>query len=227
MSTEVLPQVLGFVVFIFSIIVHENAHGLAAEYFGDPTARSMGRITMNPVPHIDPVGSVLLPMFALVSGVPFIGWAKPVPVDSSNLRNPLKNGAWVAAAGPISNFILAFLGAILWIIVELVFKHNPGLYETGAQTLLFFKTLCYSLITFNCVLGIFNLLPIPPLDGHWILIRFLPRGPREAVASVGRFGFIILLAMLWTKALWWIIGPPVNLAINAYHSLVSGVVQFL
>jgi len=227
MSNEVLTQVLGFAVFIFSIIVHENAHGLAAEYFGDPTARSMGRITMNPVPHIDPVGSVLLPLFALVSGVPFIGWAKPVPVDSSNLRNRLTNGAWVAAAGPISNFILALLGAILLIIVGLVFKHNPSLHETGARTFQFFRVLCLSLIQFNCVLAIFNLLPIPPLDGHWILIRFLPQGPREAIASVGRFGFIILLALLWTKALWWIIGPPVNFAITTYQSLVVGVVRFL
>lgn len=225
MNTDILPQVLGFVVFIFSIIVHENAHGLAAEYFGDPTARSLGRITMNPVPHIDPIGSVLLPLFALVSGVPFIGWAKPVPVDSSNLRNPINSGAWVAAAGPISNFILAFFGAILWIVVGLLFKHVPGLYESGAQTLLFFQMLCGYLITFNCVLAIFNLLPIPPLDGHWILIRFLPPAAREAIASVGRFGFLILLGLLWTGALWWIIGPPFELARKGYYSLVTGAVQ--
>ena len=94
-------------VFVFSVVVHENAHGLAAERYGDPTARQMGRITMNPLPHIDPIGSVMLPLMALAAGLPFIGWAKPVPVNSANLRNPLVHNAYVAAAGPASNFLLA------------------------------------------------------------------------------------------------------------------------
>jgi Zn-dependent protease len=135
------------------------------------------------------------------------------------------HNAYVAAAGPASNFILAFLGAVLWIIVGLTFKHVPGLMDGGERTLLFFNTLCRSLIVFNCVLGVFNLMPIPPLDGHWILIRFLPPGPREAVASVGRFGFIILLLLLWTGALWWIIGPPFRLVVTAYQTLVSTAVR--
>jgi len=227
MNGDTLTSIVGFVVFIFSIIVHENAHGLVANYFGDPTAKQMGRITMNPIPHIDPVGSVMLPLVALVSGVPFIGWAKPVPVDTMNLRNPAKDHAWVAAAGPISNFVLAFAAALLWIVVRVVFKHIPGLYESGGNTLLFFDTVCRSLITFNCVLAVFNLLPIPPLDGHWILIRFLPEGPREAVRSVGRFGFIILILLLWTGALWWIIGPPFRFVVTGYYALVNGAIQML
>lgn len=227
MSVDPIATILGFVVFIFSIIVHENAHGVAANYFGDPTARLSGRITLNPIPHIDPVGSVLLPAVALTSGVPFLGWAKPVPVNPANLRNPLVHNAYVAAAGPASNFMLAFLGAILWIVVGLAFKHIPALSAESSRSLLFFNMLCNNLITYNCVLAIFNLLPIPPLDGHWILMRFLPPGPREAVASVGRFGFLILIGLLWSGILWRIIMLPLSLAVSGYHSLVNTALRWL
>jgi len=224
---EPLPAIVGFVVFIFSIIVHENAHGLAAEYFGDRTARDLGRITMNPIPHIDPIGSIILPLVALSSGIPLIGWAKPVPVDSSKLRHPLVHNAWVAAAGPISNFILAFAGAIIWIIVRVIFLRVPGLAESGEATLLFFNTFCYYMILYNCILAVFNLMPIPPLDGHWILIRFLPPGPREAIASVGRFGFLILIVLLWTGLLWKIIGPPFRFVTSGYFGLVETMTRLL
>jgi len=226
MQMDTLTGIVMFASFIFSIIVHENAHGLAAEHYGDPTARQMGRITMNPVPHIDPVGSVLIPLVGYFSGFLF-GWAKPVPVDSSNLRNPIKDNAVVAAAGPASNLLLALGASILWIIVRLTFKHVPGLFESAGQTLLFVDTLCRSMITVNCVLAIFNLLPIPPLDGHWILMRFLPPGPREALASVGRFGFIILILLLMTGALRFILGPPLTLAINGYYMLVNTALRLL
>jgi Zn-dependent protease len=227
MSGDPLSIAVGFVVFVFSIVVHENAHGIAAEYFGDPTARMMGRITLNPVSHIDPVGSILLPAVAMMSQVPFIGWAKPVPVNPANLRKPLVHNAYVAAAGPASNLLLALAGAILMIMVGLVFKHVPGLTVEGSRTALFFTTLCNNLILFNCVLAIFNLVPIPPLDGHWILIRFLPPGPREAIASVGRFGFIILIALLWSGILWKIISGPLLLTYNGYNALVNTALRFL
>lgn len=221
MSQDPISAILGFVVFIFSVVVHENAHGVAANHFGDPTALHMGRITLNPIPHIDPIGSILLPLMALLSGMPFIGWAKPVPVNVANLRNPLIHNAYVAAAGPASNFLLALAGSILWIVVEVAFKHVPGLAEGGAATRIFFARLCWNLIMFNCILAIFNLLPIPPLDGHWILLRFLPPGPREAIASVGRFGFFILLILLWSGILWAIIGPPLGLAVGFYTGFVN------
>lgn len=227
MSTDPLTIAVGFIVFVFSIIVHENAHGIAAEYFGDPTARMMGRITLNPIPHIDPVGSILLPGVALISQVPFIGWAKPVPVNSANLRNPLVHNAYVAAAGPASNLLLALAGSILLIIVGLVYQHVPGLDAENSRTALFFTVLCHNMILFNCVLAIFNLVPIPPLDGHWILIRFLPPGPREAVASVGRFGFLILILLLWTGILWRIISPPFLLTYNGFNALVDTALRHL
>lgn len=225
MTPDILTAAVSLVAFIFSVIVHENAHGLAAERFGDSTARDLGRITMNPLPHIDPIGSLLLPIAAFISGVPFLGWAKPVPVNPANLRNPVVHNAYVAAAGPASNFLLALAAALLWIVVGVAFKYVPGLAENGERSFLFFNTLCYSLITVNCVLAIFNLLPIPPLDGHWILMRYLPPGPREALASVGRWGFLVLIALLWSGMLWRIIGPPLSLAVAGYHALVMVVLR--
>jgi Zn-dependent protease len=221
-----LTASVGFVVLIFSIIVHENAHGIVAEYFGDPTARMLGRITMNPIPHIDPVGSILIPLVAMTQGLMF-GWAKPVPVNPANLRNPVVQNAWVAAAGPVSNLLLALAGAILWAIVALAYKHVPGLDPAGSRLLLFFNTLCNTLIMWNTVLAMFNLLPIPPLDGHWILVRFLPPGPREALASVGRFGFLILIGLMVSGILWKILYFPVMLTVSGYHALVNAAVHYL
>jgi Zn-dependent protease len=217
---------IGYVVLIFSIIVHENAHGLVAEYFGDSTARREGRITMNPLPHVDPVGSILVPLLAMTRGFMF-GWAKPVPVVTANLRNPLIHSAYVAAAGPVSNLLLALAGSILWIIVGLIYKHVPGLVVGSSSTLLFFNELCGNVIMWNTILAMFNLLPIPPLDGHWILMRFLPPGPRYALASIGRFGFLILIGLMVTGVLWKILALPVTLTVSGYHALVHTAIRFL
>jgi Zn-dependent protease len=227
MTPDFLTGAVGLVAFLFSVIVHENAHGLAAEHYGDPTARAMGRITMNPIPHLDPIGSILLPVAAFLSGVPFLGWAKPVPVNSANLRNPIVHNAYVAAAGPASNFLLALVCSVLWIAVGLVFKHVPSLMTSAERSLFFFNTLFSSMITVNCVLALFNLLPIPPLDGHWILMRYLPPGPREALASVGRWGFVLLMVLLWSGVLWRILGPVLRLVVSLYYTLVTGAVGAL
>jgi Zn-dependent protease len=224
MNADFLPIAVTIVAFLFSVIVHENAHGLAAEHFGDPTARALGRITMNPLPHLDPIGSVLLPLTAAITHVPLLGWAKPVPVNSANFRNPVVHNAYVAAAGPVSNLLLALVSSLLWIGVALFFKHVPGAAVSGERSLFFFNTLFYSMIQVNCVLALFNLLPIPPLDGHWILMRYLPAGPREALASIGRFGFIILILLLWSGAIGVILGPPLRAAISMYYGLVTTVV---
>jgi Zn-dependent protease len=158
---------------------------------------------------------------------PMLGWAKPVPVNSANLRNPVVHNAYVAAAGPASNLLLALISSILWIAVALIYKHTPGLAETGERSLVFFNTLFSAMIQINCVLAIFNLIPIPPLDGHWILMRYLPPGPREALASVGQFGFLILLALLWTGILGRIISPILHFATSLYYALVMNVVGAL
>ena len=213
-----LQGLVGLVVFVFSVVVHENAHGIAAERYGDLTARMMGRITMNPLPHIDPVGSVILPILAFVGGFPFIGWAKPVPVNSANLKNPVVHNAYVAAAGPASNLILAVIATILYTVVLLVFKYVPALHTSGGNSLLFFRLLFEMAIVINCVLAIFNMIPIPPLDGHWILIRYLPPRYGEMVASLRPYGFFVLILLLWTGVLRMIIGIP-------YQFLAGGLID--
>ncbi|MDH3216570.1 MAG: site-2 protease family protein, partial [Candidatus Krumholzibacteria bacterium] len=152
----------------------------------------------------------ILPILAFVGGIPFIGWAKPVPVNSANLRNPIVHNAYVAAAGPASNFLLATLGTILYIVVLLAYKHIPGLHTTGGNSLLFFRSLCEMMIVINCVLGIFNLIPVPPLDGHWILFRYLPPRYAEMLASIRPYGFFILLILLWTGVIGFILGFPLQ-----------------
>jgi Zn-dependent protease len=224
MTPDFLTIAVSLFAFLFSLVVHENAHGLAAEHFGDPTARALGRITMNPVPHLDPIGTVLLPLIAAITQVPLLGWAKPVPVNSANLRNPVVHNAYVAAAGPVSNLLLALACAILLIGVQLFFKHVPGAVVTGERSLLFFNTLFFTMIQVNCILALFNLIPIPPLDGHWILMRYLPPGPREALASVGQFGFVILIVLLWTGVLGMILRPALGIAYSLYFGLVRTIV---
>ena len=224
---QILQMIVAIAVFIFSVMVHENAHGLAAERFGDPTARELGRITLNPIPHIDPIGTVLMPALMMFSGIPLIGWAKPVPVNSANFRNPVVHDAYVAAAGPISNFILALAGTVLYIMVLLFYKHVPGLHESGGNSLMFFRALFQNLIIINCVLGIFNLIPIPPLDGHWILIRYLPPRYAELFASIRPYGFFILIVLLWTGVLGWIITIPMQFIAGGLLNIVWWSVTFI
>lgn len=185
------------VILIFSAIVHEVSHGLVAEKFGDDTARDAGRITLNPIPHIDPYGSILLPALLLFLHSPIIfGAAKPVPVNFSNLR-PRKLGmALVSLAGPISNFLLAIICAA---IIRL------GLSNSIANPIL------TEVILINLVLGTFNLIPIPPLDGSKVIAAFLPDSLMHTILSWERFGFILVIIFLlfgWLEA---ILLPVVNL----------------
>jgi len=224
---QILQVLVAAVALVFSVVFHENAHGVAAEHFGDTTARDLGRITLNPLPHIDPVGTVLVPALGILSGIPLVGWAKPVPVNPANFRNPVVDDAYVAAAGPASNFVLAVGGTALLVIVRLVFKHVPGLQENSGNSFLFFQLLCVNLIQINCVLGIFNLLPIPPLDGHWVLLRYLPSKWGAVLASIRPYGFFILIVLLWTGALGWIIRIPVEYIAGGLFHVVQTTVAAL
>jgi len=172
------------IILFFSIVLHEVAHGLMAERHGDPTARMMGRITLNPIAHIDPVGTILLPLIMIVFGSPFIfGWAKPVPINPRNLNNPKRDMMWIALAGPATNFVLSlFLALVFRVLVR------PG---TIAETILFYG------VTINLVLGFINLIPIPPLDGSRILSGLLPDRYNFRLAQLERYGFIILIPLLF------------------------------
>jgi len=185
---------------IFAITVHEAAHGYAAKYFGDLTAERMGRITLNPIKHIDPIGTIVLPAITLLAGGVLFGWAKPVPVNFANLRNPKKDMLWVAAAGPASNLFMA----IFW---ALMLNFSTSLPATTAQ---FVSHMSWVGISINLVLMVLNLLPLPPLDGGRIAVSLLPMHLATKLSQVERYGFIILIALLFTGILGKIIFPIIN-----------------
>lgn len=185
---------------LFAITVHEVAHGWVARYFGDRTAEMMGRLTLNPVKHIDPVGTVIVPLALLAMGGFIFGWAKPVPVAQQNLRNPRRDMAIVAAAGPISNLIQAVIWGLIAkvaVVTNLVYVSEPLAYMGAAGVLI------------NIVLAVLNLLPVPPLDGGRVLGNLLPPHISDKFDRLEPYGLLILVALLATGVLGRIIGPPV------------------
>ncbi|APW43799.1 site-2 protease family protein [Rhodoferax saidenbachensis] len=181
---------------IFAITVHEAAHGYAARYFGDNTAWMMGRVTLNPTRHIDPIGTILMPLllYFATSGAFLFGYAKPVPVRFDKLRNPKRDMIWVALAGPGANFVQAFLwGALLYLL------QGVGVTET------FFLKMCQGGVLVNVVMFAFNLFPLPPLDGGRILVGLLPYRQAELVSRIEPWGFFIVMGLVIAgvvSALW-------------------------
>ncbi len=186
---------INFIALILAIVFHEVAHGYVALHFGDPTAKNQGRLTLNPIPHIDPIGSLLLPGLLIAAGSSFlIGWAKPVPVRMEYFKHPLKDMTWVALAGPLTNLSLA---TICSIIIKLL-KITPMIFSPGTYLVLdYFTFFLTSFIYINCLLAIFNLLPIPPLDGSKILVYFLPPRAQETFFRLEPFGFVIIFALAY------------------------------
>lgn len=191
---------------IFAITVHEAAHGYAARHFGDMTAAAAGRITLNPIKHIDPIGTILVPLllFLMTSGALLFGWAKPVPVNFGRLRHPKRDMLWVAAAGPGSNLVMALLWA-------LAFKLAPAM-PGGLDVPL--ALMAQAGILINVVLMVLNLLPLPPLDGGRIAVSLLPQPYAWRFARIERYGFIILIVLLATGILGKILWPFINAVIG-------------
>ena len=187
--------VIAFLVLIFSLSVHEAAHAWSASQLGDDTAKRLGRVTLNPVVHADPIGTLLLPLIAMVSGAPVIGWAKPTPVNTRNLRHPRRDHILVTAAGPISNLLIALIAAAAM---------RAGARSSGAWV----DMLVYEALTLNVLLAVFNLLPIPPLDGGQILMALLPPGAARRLSFLYEYGFLILMGLLVTGVLGYLIAPP-------------------
>ena len=201
---------------LFAITVHEAAHGYAARHFGDNTAYMLGRITLNPLKHIDPVGTILMPLLLLfaTSGAFLFGYAKPVPVRFGNLRNPKRDMIWVALAGPGVNFVQALLWGALFIIL-----HGTGVTEP------FFLKMAQGGILVNLVMFAFNLFPLPPLDGGRILVGLLPYRQAELVSRIEPWGFFIVMALVLSgivSTLW--LQPLMSLSYALLDILLSPIV---
>lgn len=198
---------------VFAITVHETAHGWAAKKYGDNTAKMLGRLTLNPLKHIDPVGTVILPGLLLLTGTGFIfGWAKPVPVDARNFKNPRHDMAIVALAGPVSNLLMALgwaLVARLGVLIDVEFVTMPMIYWGIAG------------ISINLVLALINLIPIPPLDGSRVVSGILPHRWAWHYNKLERYGFLILLLMLYSGTLNLILGYPMFLVQKMFFSLAG------
>jgi Zn-dependent protease len=176
-----------FLILVASLSFHEAAHAWAADRLGDPTARHLGRLTLNPLAHIDWIGTVLFPLVGMLSGLPLIGWAKPVPVDMRNLRAPRRDFALVALAGPVSNLVLA-TGLILVLLSQ-----GGVVTASGATTL---SLTLYLAVFMNVLLAAFNMLPVPPLDGGNVLAGLVPESAAQVLDKVRPFGIFVLYGLL-------------------------------
>jgi len=180
-----------FAVLVMSLSFHEAAHAWTADKLGDPTARRLGRLTLNPLSHIDWIGTVLFPLLALYSGLPLIGWAKPVPVDGRNLQSPRRDFAAVALAGPVSNLVLAVSAAAVLMVFEMI---QPG--ERSVPVMLLTRT-----VFLNVLLAVFNLIPVPPLDGGNVVAGLVPEGFARAIDALRPYGFLVLYLLMFSGLL--------------------------
>jgi len=202
-------------VLLFSVIVHECAHGYVAEWWGDPTARMLGRLTLNPIPHIDLFGSILVPGLLLLSGSSILfGWAKPVPVTPQNFRDRRMGDITVSLAGPASNILLALILTGVLGVASLL----SGPAGVSGPVL----ALCYYGILLNFVLAVFNLLPIPPLDGSHVVANLLPRPAAYAYQSLGQYGLLIVFLLLFIPGLLGTIFLPARVATEVLVRLALG-----
>jgi len=192
---------IAFVVLIFSLTVHEAAHAVTADRLGDPTARLLGRVSLNPAVHVDPIGTILFPLISMFTGAPLIGWAKPVPVNSTRLGRQWKRKFMViAAAGPASNIVIAIVAAVILHIVPV----SGGFEE---RTLAPLAVFLYQLVGLNVLLAVFNMIPVPPLDGGNVLAGVL-RGPvAEAYERLRPYGFLILYGLMFSGVFGSIVFP--------------------
>ncbi len=221
---NVISIVVSLFTLLFAITIHEAAHGWMASKFGDDTARSMGRVTLNPVAHIDPIGTVLLPILLVIMRAPVFGWAKPVPVNPLNLRNPRRDNLWISAAGPAANILAAAASLMAILIIKSLspgasgFLYNfltgrgglsAGLHPMGGLVVIFF----YSALI-NSYLLVFNLIPVPPLDGSGVLMGLLSEEGAQAYDRLRPYGFLIVIGLIYLGVLNAIIQPVQNLILR-------------
>jgi Zn-dependent protease len=212
---DILFQVI---VFLFAISIHESAHAWMANRRGDPTAYMLGRVTLNPLKHIDPIGTILLPAIAIFAHLPVLGWARPTPVNPRNFANPVADDILTSVAGPVSNFIVAFAAVAVLIGIsassstghEIVHELSRGMLLGGGDSILVPVTLfLFQLLIINVVLAVFNLIPVPPLDGSHVLRHALSGSVLAVYDRVGFFG-LLLLVYFGSGFLGWLISPVIR-----------------
>jgi Zn-dependent protease len=209
-NIDLIQLFIGFLVLLCSLTVHEAAHAWAADRLGDPTARALGRLSLNPAVHVDPIGTIVFPLIAMVTSLPLIGWAKPVPVNTAALRgNWRQKFMLIAAAGPGSNLIMAAVAAMILRLVVLISASGEA---TGAmaQTSALIETMIYV----NVLLAVFNMIPVPPLDGGNVVAGILTGPMADAFDRLRPFGFLILYGLMLTGMLWTIVSPPASLLLS-------------
>ena len=214
-SIDFVQVLIAFSVLLVSLTVHEAAHAWTADRLGDSTARQLGRVSLNPAVHVDPIGTVLFPLIALLTNVPVIGWAKPVPVDVRGLPKPRRDFMLIAAAGPASNLVLAAIASVGFgfVVGALPAEVDPatqGLFTALATA----ANVLGRVVVLNVMLAVFNMLPIPPLDGSNVLLGLLPPRLAAQFSQLRQYGFLILYALLLTGLFQRIVLPPT-------HAIVS------
>lgn len=207
---------ISFLPFLVAVVFHEYGHALVARLWGDRTASEAGRLTMNPLPHLDPLGTVLIPLLNMISGIPLIGWAKPVPVDPSRFKRLRPGLLTVALAGPGMNFLMALVFSFLFWSIRIWVPETFEFYTPLTE-------MTVASIQINCVLALFNLLPLPPLDGAKVIQSFLPASASLKFEKLSQISFFILLALLFSGAFKYLTGPI--MATVQLFLYVSGIIM--
>lgn len=217
-SDAIFTGIMKFSVLLFSLVFHEFGHAWTALRCGDNTAKLLGRVTLSPMAHADPIGTVLFPLLQIFTGVPLIGWAKPVPFNPANLGNLKRDSILISAAGPGFNLVLALLAALAWRLNDAFL----GPQATGfmATVYEFLRMLLPMILQINVLLALFNMIPMPPLDGSWIVYHLLPPRMAEVYRAFGaQWGFLVVLALVYTGVartfigIGWTMLSPVLLAV--------------
>ena len=207
-SLDLLSIAIPIAIVLVALTIHEAAHAWSADRLGDPTARMLGRVSLNPIVHIDLIGTILLPLVSIVSGLPLLGWAKPVPVNISRFAHPRRDFMIVAAAGPLSNLAQALVAGLLLAVID------PGADGSLGGSLV--HGVLRLVVTANVFLAVFNLIPVPPLDGGNVLAGLLPRDAARVFDNLRPYGFIILYAMMFTGVLSSLIVPPASFLMRVF-----------